>query len=102
MAKFPLEAQVWNSERRTYCAILAILFSGFVISVPWTFMYEPIPDFNDTNAYSIEMTNISLKTAGEVYRFWLNCVVLVIIPWMIGRQFFMLSFFKKNCHAKFV
>ena len=85
MTKFPFKAQVWNSKRRTIIAIVAVLSSSFMISLPQILMYHPVRVPNGTTIHKTTITDSSHKNLEEFYRFWVNCVFLIVVPWLTGK-----------------
>ena len=73
----PENGKYWCTERRTNIVIIIILILALATNIPHFFNYTASHDIG------LERTNYGKSNAAIKFHFWVHCIFLVLVPWLI-------------------
>ena len=73
----PEKGKYWCTERRTNIVIIIILILALTINIPHFFNYT------SSHSIGLERTTYGESNAAIKYHFWVHCIILVLVPWLI-------------------
>ena len=73
----PEKGKYWCTERRTNIVILIILILALATNIPHFFNYT------SSDSIGLQKTNYGKSNAAIKYHFWIHCIILVLVAWLI-------------------
>ena len=73
----PEKGKCWCTERRTNIVIIIIFILAVATNIPHFFNYTA------TDGIGLERTNYGKSNAAIKYHFWVHCIILVLVPWLV-------------------
>ena len=73
----PEKGKYWCTEKRTNIVIIIILILALATNIPHFINYTASHDIG------LERTNYGKSNAAIKYHFWVHCIILVLVAWLI-------------------